>query len=368
MRMSYAPTVLVYEFITAGGWPAGDPAPGLAAEALGMLWALLADFRSWGAVRTIAPLDPRFEDRIPGLNRNTLPADEVVEPPPGNYLTNYIELLKHCNAALVIAPETSKILPQLTACAEASGVPLLGSNAAAIANAGNKAGCHRLFSRAGLPNPETRTSSFKSAPMKAKQMGCPLVIKPIDGIGSEGVCLVNSFADLSESLALVGQATSRRQILMQSFVRGIHVSVSLLALNGRCVPLSLNRQLIEAGRPFRYDGSQVPFIHEDGSCAIQLACSAVKLFPGLKGYAGVDLVLGDGGPQLIEINPRLTTSYIGLRQVSQLNLAKAIWDSCINEQLPESVPLDGQVFIKKNDPGTWGLLEKIPQAKADSCR
>ena len=45
---------------------------------------------------------------------------------------------------------------------------------------------------------------------------------------------------------------------------------------------------------------------------------------GLRGYVGVDLVLGDQGDWVIEINPRLTTSYIGLRTLTNDNLAVAM--------------------------------------------
>ena len=44
---------------------------------------------------------------------------------------------------------------------------------------------------------------------------------------------------------------------------------------------------------------------------------------------GVDLVLGrepDGSEDfVIEINPRLTTSYVGLRAAARSNLAEAMW-------------------------------------------
>ncbi len=48
------------------------------------------------------------------------------------------------------------------------------------------------------------------------------------------------------------------------------------------------------------------------------------------GYLGVDLILGDhdDGSRdfVIEINPRLTTSYVGLRAASRSNLAQAMLD------------------------------------------
>ena len=47
--------------------------------------------------------------------------------------------------------------------------------------------------------------------------------------------------------------------------------------------------------------------------------------PGLSGYVGVDVVLGnDGRDWAIEINPRLTTSYVGLRALAGFNLAEAM--------------------------------------------
>jgi tyramine---L-glutamate ligase len=353
--MSKASTVLVFEFFSGGGFPAGEMPAGLASEALGMLWALLEDFRRWGAVRTITALDPRFEERVPGLNRKTLPADEVVCVSPGEHEEAYLSLLNRCDAVLVIAPETDGILADLTDQAENAGVPLLGSSSSAVVTAGNKATCARLFDLANLPAPASRSATFASAPHVAAQMGCPLVIKPLDGVACQGVCRLDRLSDLPGILALVRQSTSQEQILLQSVAIGTHASVSLAVSGDRCLPLSLNLQLIEAGLPFGYLGSRVPFDHEAKNQAIELARSAVGLIPGLCGYVGVDLVLGEDIVQLIEINPRLTTSYIGLRQVARQNPARIIWDACRNGILPDHVPLAGQVEIIKDNPASWGL-------------
>ncbi len=319
-----------------------------------MMWALLTDFRRL-SVRTITALDARFEDRIPGLNRKTLPADEVVCALPGDPHSIFLSLLKRCDAALITAPETNGILSELTSYAEKAGKVLLSSSASSAALAGNKAACSQIFSGAGLPHPETRVTSFASSPQVAGQMGFPLIAKPIDGVGSEGVCKANDVSDLSSILQTVRRATSHKEMLIQSFVDGIPASVSLLVAQGKTLPLSLNYQLVDACLPFAYRGSRVPFDHQAGGFAMELACAAAKAIPGLKGYVGVDLVLQEEGAQLIEINPRLTTSYIGLRQVSQINVAKAIWDACTNGILPDPVPLAGQVVIKKDDPETWDL-------------
>jgi tyramine---L-glutamate ligase len=358
IRMSSVPKVLVYEFFTGGGSPAGPLPGGLAAEALGMLWAVLTDFRNWGAMHTITPLDLRFSECIPGLNGKTLPADEVVPATPGNYEAIYCYLLKCCDAALIIAPETNGILARLTAQAEIAGKLVLGSSASATASAGDKAACSMLFLRAKLPSPKTRMASFASAERIAKQMGCPLVIKPIDGVGCEGIFRMNSFSELPVILDLIRKATDHDRILLQSLVNGIHASVSLLSSNGQCLPLSLNRQLMEDVSTFRYLGSQTPFDHPARDYAVDLARSAVQTIPGLRGYVGVDVVLTGDTAEVIEINPRLTTSYIGLRQIAPINLAEAIWNVCRHDILPDCVPLAGQVVIKKDEPNSWRLFGK----------
>ncbi len=349
-------TVLVYEFFSGGGCPAGDLPAGLAAEALGMLWAALEDFSSLVQVRTITAFDPRFDNRIRGFTRAALPADEVVFANHGNYIETYLSLLKRCDAALVIAPETDGILAELIAHAEKAAVPLLGSSSQAVSIAGDKAACGRLFCNARLPTPETQTAEFENAPRTAKGVGFPLVVKPVDGVGSEGVFRVDSLPRLSTALSCLRRITSRNEIILQSYVSGIHASVSLLAANGCFLPLSLNRQLIDPVL-LQYQGSLVPFDHEAENRLFRLACSAASLIPGLKGYLGVDLVLADNGPQLIEINPRMTTSYIGLRQVAQCNLAQVMWEACFKGVLPDRIPLSGQVAIRKDDPASWGLPE-----------
>jgi predicted ATP-grasp superfamily ATP-dependent carboligase len=353
--MSSTPTVLVYEFFTAGGCASEEFSDGLAAEALGMVCALLMDFRRWGAVRTIAALDPRFEEKVPGLNRKTLPADQVFCSLQGRHEEFYLSLLGRCDAALIVAPETDGILSKLTAQAEIAGVPVLGSGASAAAIAGDKAECSRIFGLADLPAPETRITDFGSALRVAKEMGTPLVIKPVDGVGCEGVFQVDRLRELPAILAIVRGVTSHERILLQSVARGIPASVSLLVAKGRCLSLSLNRQLMEGNSPFRYIGSQVPFPHPTAPYALKLAADAAGRIDGLNGYVGVDLVLREGGAELIEINPRLTTSYIGLRQVVQLNLAQAIWEACMKSILPDRVSLAGRVVVRKFDPGSWGI-------------
>ena len=58
--------------------------------------------------------------------------------------------------------------------------------------------------------------------------------------------------------------------------------------------------------------------------ALKLAKNVVDASPNLIGYVGIDMVLADDpcDDVMIEINPRLTTSYCFLREWSKENLAE----------------------------------------------
>ena len=300
-----------------------------------MLQAILADFRAWGEVRTITTLDRR-------LQHLHLPADDVLATSPNEYTRVFTRLLARSDAALIIAPETDGILARLSAKAQDAGVMLLGSSPTAVAAAGDKWACYQRFRQAELPTPFTQRTSFTEAARVARKMGYPLVVKPVDGVGSEGICLATNDHELVAALGVLRQATRRDDLLLQEFIDGTHASVSMLVTENQVLPLSLNGQDMVIGCPCAYRGGIVPLAHPAAPRAIAIAQAAAKLLPGLQGYVGVDLVLVREKAWLIEINPRLTVAYTGLRQVLQTNLAKAIWQACHQNALPEKITIVGR--------------------------
>ena len=103
------------------------------------------------------------------------------------------------------------------------------------------------------------------------------------------------------------------------------------------------------GIPFQYEGGVIPLEHHQRHLAMAYARRAVSLVPGLRGYIGVDMVLTENQGYVIEINPRLTTSYVGLRQVININLAEAIWRACTENSLPQNFILSGKASFRKED-------------------
>ncbi len=319
----------MHEYVTGGGWPEPEPPPSLAAEAEAMLRAVLDDLRSWGRFSVITTRDRRIE-------RPPLPAELVVELDPGDYSGALLEAASRCEAALVVAPESGGALARVCTLLTDAGVPLLGSTPAAVVAAGDKWECHRRFAQAGLPTPETARVTRGDVAVAAARIGFPVVVKPIDGAGCDGVALVRSACDLPEALAQPAIARAGA-LLVQRYVAGDAASVSLLVAGGEARAVSLNEQEVRLGVPCAYVGGRAAVEHPRRREALALAVRAVELVQGLQGYVGVDLVLADDRIWLIEVNPRLTTSYIGLRRVVDYNLAEAVWRACIQHTLPSAV-------------------------------
>jgi predicted ATP-grasp superfamily ATP-dependent carboligase len=102
--------------------------------------------------------------------------------------------------------------------------------------------------------------------------------------------------------------------VIQPFIEGIPASLCLLCRDGAARLLSCNVQRVAvANDEFHLLGCIVNGIAEGRTRYARLAREIAAAMPGLWGIVGVDLIAAEQGPLLLEINPRLTTSYVGLR-------------------------------------------------------
>jgi predicted ATP-grasp superfamily ATP-dependent carboligase len=196
---------------------------------------------------------------------------------------------------------------------------------AAVELTGDKLALSGYLRHRGIPTPESWL--FRSGKNSA-QMKFPLVWKPRWGAGSQATFLVQ---DVKELASCVERATAegwQGEALLQSFLPGQPASMAFLAGPHGLVPLLPAAQRLSDDHRFHYLGGAVPLATELSSRAVQVAKPAVESVPDLHGYVGVDLVLGsaeDGSQDaVIEINPRPTTSYVGLRALAETNLAEVL--------------------------------------------
>ena len=110
---------------------------------------------------------------------------------------------------------------------------------------------------------------------------------------------------------------------------GLPASVAMLCGPAGRIGLAPCKQRISDDGRLRYLGGELPLAAGLAERAKSLAEQALAALPATVGYVGVDLVLGrepDGSEDaVIEVNPRLTTSYVGLRAAARTNLAETMW-------------------------------------------
>jgi hypothetical protein len=313
--------LFVFEYFSAGAMAGTPLAASAVPEGQAMLNALLRDFTMLPGCRTMTCLAPGM--LVPY-------ADEVVVV-SGNWQAAFDELAARADYALVIAPEADGCLADLSRRASAAGAKLLGSSPESILAASDKGACARLFSEAGIPAPETVAVTREAVGAAAREMGFPVVLKPVSGQDCDGVSLVSGPKDLDRALALLN---GRESWLLQRYQAGVNASASILVCGSDVTPLSLNEQRIEPGIPFAYKGGSTPLEHPQSEAALDLAARAAGLFPGLAGFVGLDMVLTDDGCMVIEVNPRVTVAYSGVSRSLDANLAEAILNAAVHGVLP----------------------------------
>ena len=317
--------ILVYEFASGGGLAGRDLPASLVREGSAMRAALVADLLAIGTHEIVTTADKRCAGDLPrGVEVVTLQRSL-----PAPLLDVAIAAV---DAVWLIAPETNGCLEQLAKQVERHDTTLLGSGAAAIAAASNKAQLARRLGEVGIRHPKTRSvASSSRAGAAADEIGYPVVVKPVGGAGSCGVCVAYDARDLGRAVDAARDAGGRDEVLVQEYVHGAAASVSLLADGGDVVPLAVNAQIIGAPPSFEYLGGETPFEHPRAALAVAAALDTCRAVAGLRGFVGVDVVLTETDAVVIELNPRLTTAYLGVRAAIDENVAALALAACAGD-------------------------------------
>jgi predicted ATP-grasp superfamily ATP-dependent carboligase len=342
--------LLIYEHVSGGGF-AGEAIPSsVLSEGFGMLRLLISDFEASG--HNVTTL---LDSRIARLNP-PIDADCVVPVfSSQDARANIRKISESADAAYVIAPETDGLLQSLVEFVEQTGVASLNCQARTVEKVSNKAFVYDFLKKAGINTPETIVFSVADDLEEIRKairgwLDFPLIFKPSNGVSCCGLSVVRNKDQVASAIGKIKKASGSTQFAVQELINGADVSVSLFSTGNKAVSVSLNRQdvTIEAPEGFSsYTGGLVPFNHPLRADAFEVAEKIVKSFPDLRGYVGVDFVLTEEEAVAIEVNPRLTTSYVGLRRVANFNPAQAIINAVLKRELPTNMQNCGYAYFSK---------------------
>ncbi|CAN5860879.1 MAG: hypothetical protein USCGTAYLOR_01209 [Chromatiales bacterium USCg_Taylor] len=306
------PRIFVCEYITGGGL-AGEALPvALAAAGDAMLRALLDDLRAIPTVKTATTRDPRLASLDPDIETQViLPAGSVWE--------RWEQCIEAADAVWPIAPETGGVLERLNRCVLDKNRILIGCHPQAVQVTASKFRTARELKRNHIPVADTR---YLNTELPSSDSGW--VIKPDDGAG----CEETYYFRRAEEVIRSGKRTNG--LVVQPYIPGIPASLSVLCYDGSHSLLACNAQRIQiTNHRLVYSGVAANALGHRRHEFEELVSRILEAVPGLRGYIGIDLVITELGPIVMEINPRLTEAYVGLRQSLRFNPAAPVVDSCM---------------------------------------
>jgi predicted ATP-grasp superfamily ATP-dependent carboligase len=342
--------LLVYEHVSGGGFADQSIPAGILSEGFAMLRTLISDFKAAGH-NVSTTLDSRISRLNPPIR-----ADCVV--PVFSSQETQIKLCKlseQADAVYVIAPETGGVLQSLVTLVKQTGATSLNCSADIVEKVSDKAGFYEYMRKLEVPLPKMIIFNIADDLKEIKKtirssFSFPVICKPSDGVSCCGVSVIRNEEQVVGAVSKIKRESSNENWLVQEFVQGVAASASLLSTGSKVLPVTLNSQDVIIGTPetcSSYRGGMVPFDNPVRTEAFEVAKRVVKSISGLQGYVGVDFVLTKEAAVIVEVNPRLTTSYVGLRKVVNFNPAQAVVSAVLKRKLPDYHKSCGCTYFSK---------------------
>ena len=199
-------------------------------------------------------------------------------------------------------------------------IPYTGPGVAACARCMDKTLAKHELREAGIPTPDWfafNDTAFRelgaadALEQIEARLGFPLVVKPASGGSALGVKLVSDRDEIPQ--ALVAGFSYDDRVLLERYVRGRELAVSVLGSDALPIVEAIPRESDLYDFEARYEIGRTDFVCPadlDGETATAVTESALRAFStlGCAGFSRVDLMLGDEGPEVLEVNaiPGLT--------------------------------------------------------------
>ena len=345
--MAVRRSILIFEYLLAspGAWR--EASPSIQREATSMLVSLVNDFCRLPDVRPVVLVASDAREMLESSDQWPNEIEVLsLENDPAEWLACPQRSPESFAATMVIAPECGGILVALlrqlqTGCWQAVSNLNVAWQLAEIFT--DKLRTFEWLQRHGLPTPVTKALSVAEHDRLRRRQSCAHlftngqsmpgnsglgVLKPRDGVGCDGI----SFIQLSGEEFSPTDGTSPPgdlPWLLQQYVPGVPCSVGFIGRRGAgpttMLPPACQNLRLQNGQPI-YCGGRIPCEPALREAIAPVARNLAVALGDFSGYVGVDIVVGKNvSDQLqatvIEINPRLCTSYVGYRRSTFSNLA-----------------------------------------------
>ncbi|MFJ5263417.1 ATP-grasp domain-containing protein [Streptomyces sp. NPDC088387] len=228
-------------------------------------------------------------------------------------------------------------LPTVARIAGRLGLP--GPGLEAVENACRKDATRRVLAEAGVPGPRFAVhAEWAEVDRAAREIGYPLVIKPVDLCAGMFVRKVADETELAAAFRALAEfpvnARGQRRdpaVLLEELLDGPEVSVETVSYGGTVEVIGVTDKSVGGAPAFIETGHMFPAAlpPADLDDAERTALDALKALGLMDGVvAHTEIKLTSAGPRLVEVNPRPAGNRITelVRHVTGIDLAAACVD------------------------------------------
>ena len=319
--------LFVTEFIVGGGI-ANDPLPdNLKQEGQMMLQAVLDECSKIPGIQLVTTCDARIDLQINDVEMHIV--EDAID-----YIQQVSLIAAQCDATWVIAPESGGILESITHRLLEEKITLINCDVESVHITSDKLMCAEYLMKHDILTIENLSLEQTRSYMK------PVIIKDRCGAGCEGLMRCENGKQALECIE------NFSQWVVQPYLEGDHLSLSLLFSRQEVKILSINKQIFENIKQPKLIACHVNAYPVRDDMRL-LAEKIFNAFPGLQGYVGVDVIETQGKHYIVDINPRLTSSFVGLSAVLEDNPAAMCINSVLKSALPKTINISSQVVEVK---------------------
>ncbi len=241
-------------------------------------------------------------------------------------------LCRHSEFTFVIAPECNNVLAGLIADLESAASPetrLLNLDSRRCALFADKLQTNEWLMQNDLPCiPTIAAESTAACEWSVTGKSTAAILKPRDGVGSDRVQKINCDTQLHEQLAMIRRHST--QMILQPFISGATCSIGMIGGGTQTSTVLLKpalQRIVEHDGHLEYCGGEIPCPRANARLIDEFAPHLVRALGSFHGYIGVDLIVdinSETPVRVVEINPRLCTSYVGYRRLADENLMSRV--------------------------------------------
>jgi carbamoylphosphate synthase large subunit len=234
-----------------------------------------------------------------------------------------------------------------------SALGLKGPNHLAIKLSTNKKLFHDVMRDEGINVPEIWEDIHEPL--------LPMIVKPVDGVGSQGVYKIESFYDKPHPYEMVEKAkeySASGKVVIQQYIKGTVFNVDMLLQNGEVVYFTIHDELFDKDKQnFGVDTFLFPSTYslQGYSWKILRICTKVCNVLGIKdGNVAVEGIMQKDKVFILEVNPRMS----GGRhmEVHSLTTDYNWFKDGINVLLGNSVPTHGGNVQCRANAHAWVMV------------